>query len=277
MNVKFNCVVCNIIAYKSKYSNRKTCSEACRRQLLSNLWKQPPKYNTCLFCGSQTTNPKFCNSSCSASYNNSKRKPRTTKSKERTSNAVKKFIKNNPNRTKKKYTVNKRKKRKKFYTVTFINCKSCGVLFCSQTTTKTKKPKRLTCSDECYLDQRTKNGIRSNRSKIYCHHTNSYVWVDSNWEIAVAKYLNSLNINWLRPKYIPWVDSFGKNRKYFPDFYLPDYNLYLDPKNPYRMKIDKEKLSIISSKVNLLVGDLNYILERLGGLEPKPASRFASE
>ena len=34
----------------------------------------------------------------------------------------------------------------------------------------------------------------------------------------------------------------GKRRHYFPDFYLPKYDLYLDPKNDYLITKDKVKI-----------------------------------
>lgn len=50
---------------------------------------KPKKY--CLRCGSELTGSqnKFCSSSCAATYNNLRRKPRTEESKKRTSNSIK--------------------------------------------------------------------------------------------------------------------------------------------------------------------------------------------
>lgn len=45
------------------------CSDSCR------LWKPP---NRCNFCDKETKNPKFCSTSCSATYNN-KNKPKREK------------------------------------------------------------------------------------------------------------------------------------------------------------------------------------------------------
>lgn len=68
---------------------------------------------------------------------------------------------------------------------------------------------------------------------------------------------------WIRPKYIKWIDSAGKQRNYYPDFYLPEHDLYLDPKNPYAMKHDLEKMTIISSKVNIIYGNKDMIKNKL--------------
>lgn len=57
--------------------------------------------------------------------------------------------------------------------------------------------------------------------------------LDSSYEVTVAKSLDNNNIKWIRPKSIYYIDNTGKRRRYIPDFYLPDYNVYLDPKNDY--------------------------------------------
>lgn len=45
---------------------------------------------------------------------------------------------------------------------------------------------------------------------------------------------------WIRPKTgFIWTDE---GNKYYPDFYLPDYDVYLDPKNSYLQLKDKVKI-----------------------------------
>lgn len=105
------------------------------------------------------------------------------------------------------------------------------------------------------------NGTR-NPTWFFNPFENKEVLLESSWEVEIANFLIQNNIKWIRPKFIKWIDSLGKTRRYFPDFYLPDYDLYLDPKNPYCMKRDKEKIEIISSKVSLIVGDINTIKEQ---------------
>jgi hypothetical protein len=66
------------------------------------------------------------------------------------------------------------------------------------------------------------------------------IWFDSKWEVKVAISLDENNIQWQRPKVgFIWNDG---GQKYFPDFYLPEYDVYLDPKNPYLQVIDKVKI-----------------------------------
>lgn len=77
----------------------------------------------------------------------------------------------------------------------------------------------------------------------------------------MADHLTSKGIEWVRPKSIPWVDGTGKKRRYYPDFYIPAQDLYLDPKNPRVMERDKEKLAAVSQKINLLVGHIDVLIE----------------
>ena len=44
------------------------------------------------------------------------------------------------------------------------------------------------------------------------------------------------NIIWIKPKAIKYLDINGKQHNYIPDFYLPQYDVYLDPKNDYLIK-----------------------------------------
>ena len=90
-------------------------------------------------------------------------------------------------------------------------------------------------------------GSSASTHRRLMRHTVLYngVLLDSSWELALAKRLDELKIQWTRPKPLPWADSQGKLHHYFPDFYLPDSNVYLDPKNPAAIESQKEKLGII--------------------------------
>lgn len=79
------------------------------------------------------------------------------------------------------------------------------------------------------------------------------VMLDSTWELALAERLDQLNVKWIRPNPIPWIDNKGIKHNYFPDFYLSDYNLYLDPKNPECVRQQKEKLDILKETYDNIV------------------------
>ena len=92
---------------------------------------------------------------------------------------------------------------------------------------------------------REKSG-RSKKFKV----TDSFgcsVLLQSSYELLCSQLLDSLNIRWIRPKSIIYDD----NRRYFADFYLVDYAIYLDPKNPYKAKCDQEKIDKVISQNNI--------------------------
>lgn len=60
--------------------------------------------------------------------------------------------------------------------------------------------------------------------------------------------IDNLGITWTRPDIpLEWVDKSGRSRNYFPDFYLEEYKIYLDPKNNEALKKQKEKVDWILS------------------------------
>ena len=81
----------------------------------------------------------------------------------------------------------------------------------------------------------------------------SIVKLESSWEVVLAKRLDELNIEWIRPEPVPWQDKEGRTHNYFPDFYLPDYDLFLDPKNAYARASQKEKLEILTATMKNLI------------------------
>jgi len=79
------------------------------------------------------------------------------------------------------------------------------------------------------------------------------VTLDSSWELALARRLDELQIKWIRPGPIKWIDSDGLEHNYFADFYLEKYNLYLDPKNKIAFEKQKEKVKILLETYNNIV------------------------
>lgn len=81
------------------------------------------------------------------------------------------------------------------------------------------------------------------------------IWFDSKWELRLAESLDLNNIRWERPKNgFVWNDT---GNKYFPDFFLIDYNVYLDPKNSYLQIKDKQKIENASLINNIKIFVLN--------------------
>lgn len=75
---------------------------------------------------------------------------------------------------------------------------------------------------------------------------------DSTWEDALALRLDELDIIWDRPDPVMYTLD-GKVRRYYADFYIPDLNLFLDPKNMHVVKEQIKKLKCISDIVNLII------------------------
>jgi hypothetical protein len=96
-------------------------------------------------------------------------------------------------------------------------------------------------------------GYRENAGrskKFYCKDSfGKEVCLQSTYELRCAEILNDLKINWIRPSHI----KYNENKKYFPDFYLVDYNIYLDPKNNFLAKKDQEKISCVCDQNNVKV------------------------
>lgn len=124
--------------------------------------------------------------------------------------------------------------------------------------------KKQTCSPECQRMNSTYRKIVHEYA-----HNGEILKLESSWEVEIARWLDKSGINWTRPKHIPWNDAQGKKRRYFPDFYLPDLGIYLDPKNSYQIKISEEKLAVITSKVTLIYGEVEHIknvVSKMAGL-----------
>jgi hypothetical protein len=80
------CYYCQRL-FKPTRTNNKCPQKFCSRECSSRA-KDKKQINHCIVCNEETLNPKFCSHSCSAAYNNLKRKPRTKKSKEVTSTSL---------------------------------------------------------------------------------------------------------------------------------------------------------------------------------------------
>jgi len=56
--------------------------------------------------------------------------------------------------------------------------------------------------------------------------------MDSTWEVVMATKLDELDITWVRDPNmkLKYVTRGGRKRNYIPDFYLPDYDMYIEVK-----------------------------------------------
>lgn len=155
---------------------------------------------------------------------------------------------------------------------------SCEI--CGKKTQTLPFKKRRTCSAECRNALNSRMALDRQKSRHHSRKDTMYkgVLLNSSYEEAVAKELDEANILWERPKPIRWIDAEGKKHWYYPDFYLPEFDVFLDPKNDYLINnvnkwfgiTDKEKIErveqqngvrvLILSKENLLWEKIQAIL-----------------
>ena len=213
-----------------------------------------PKNIYCLNCNSsfisKKLNRKFCSSSCSASYNNKLRSPRTEESKKKTSYTLNRLLSEGilvPKKGNNKeikyigpYTPIKRKK-----------CTNCNKQFWAARS-------KVTCSDMCRHERSAFNNVRKQHIEHYNRFDDEVVFLHSNWEVIIATWLDKQNIAWSRPKEILyWVDKTNKKRRYTPDFFIKKAELYVDVKNPIKIIQEKEKLNVLKNNYNLVIGNIN--------------------
>ena len=173
----------------------------------------------------------FCSSTCSATYNN---KHRVLS--EETKDILRKTLAQNKKPIIKKLTRVSR-------------CNNCGKYFPGD---------RKTCSAACHskiLSNTAKNNPKmggNKNTRAHGWYTSIFagtVWLESSYELKVANELDNNNIKWTRPPYLPYDVS----KKYFPDFYLIDFDVYLDPKNDYLIEQDKDKINSVVEQNNVRV------------------------
>lgn len=98
------------------------------------------------------------------------------------------------------------------------------------------------------MKKRMENGPLPTKNCIdFCNLKGITFKLDSKWEQIMAEKLNNFGINWIRGKKLNWVDIEGKTHIYFPDFYLEDFDIYIEIKNPFLMKKDEFKVNYIKN------------------------------
>lgn len=225
-----------------KSSNQNKVRSLKQKQQRINEYNQNP--TQCKNCNDILDYSKrmnlFCSRSCSTKYNNM-------------------------NRVRKQYTISSDyiEKRKTKHKEKYLNdpklCKEC------LNAIPYDLRKTNFCSDICRSIFRSKiaktkskiGGNKNRKADWYESKIAGKVWLESSYELSVAKDLDVHNINWIRPKFIKWKDNDDVEHKYFPDFYLVDYDIYLDPKNNFLQKQDKLKITLVQQQNNVRILVLN--------------------
>lgn len=138
-------------------------------------------------------------------------------------------------------------------------CRNCNTVF------ENRNKNRHSCSSHCrsaLASQRARANPNCGGETNYKRYKYNGISMDSSWEIELARWLDEQKIKWIRDRKIClfWKDQDGNLRRYYPDFYLPEFNCYLDPKNKYLQQKDKYKLDAIKSQnIKLFDGFLEKI------------------
>jgi hypothetical protein len=212
-----------------------------KQQRIEAYYQDPKR---CLQCDEPVPYDKkadssFCSRSCAARYNNSRR-THSPETKEKIASSTK--------------ATGPRPNPPRICRVQFKPCLICGRIFCSHG----RQSQRKTCSRTCQTVASTSVRPYQNGSRKNIRYNG--ILLESSWELTVAILLDDLHIKWERPSPMRWIDSNGKQHLYYPDFFLPDHAIYLDPKNPYCMDQQAEKMQIISSMINIQYGPLEDII-----------------
>ena len=99
--------------------------------------------------------------------------------------------------------------------------------------------------------------------------TEEPILVQGTYELAYALYLLANEIDFQsHPKSLPYLDTEFVQRKYNPDFYIPELGVYIEIKSDYTLSIPgvKEKYAAIKKLGHNLLVLSNSQLEKLGVL-----------
>lgn len=247
--LSLKCDTCGTTFYRSKSEIRNNgidrikhyCSKICQN-------KAQRKYDDikCKQCGKLIYGSKrFCNSSCAAIYNNKARGPHSEESKLKVSETLKKRYKKLTSEQK-QIIINNLKKACRNKKPPKI-CKNCGV----EINRSNKFNYCRTCWFKSPEFQETIGHYNRNYEKQYVYNKwdDSYVYLMSSLEKMYYDYLSKNDIEWIRPKPLKYIKE-EKEHLYFPDFYIPKDNLYIEIKG-YMWEGDKEKLKLSIEQNNI--------------------------
>ena len=106
--------------------------------------------------------------------------------------------------------------------------------------------------------------------------------MESSYEVMVAKDLDANNIKWEKPKSFKYTYD-NKVHRYTADFYLPEYDVYLDPKNDYLINnvnpatgyCDIDKIKAVEEQNNIVIIVLDKNMLNWQSIKKKIRERHA--
>jgi hypothetical protein len=198
----------------------------------------------CLNCGKESVT-KFCNKSCSASYNNKRRLPRTEESKKKTSDSLKRSLTLLTDEQRKRRSEGlllawSKRKRHKFIKPHKL-CVTCGKEISIYN--KYDFCKKCFMETDIFQTNIGCNNDRFRRGYVFNKWSQSWEFLHSGLEFKYFAYLTEQNIEWGKPKALRYLKD-GNIHIYFPDFYLVLENIYIELKGHFWIN-DKEKMELV--------------------------------
>lgn len=89
------------------------------------------------------------------------------------------------------------------------------------------------------------------------------ILIDGTWELYIAKYLDSINVKWIRnTKKFSYINFKNKESKYTPDFYIYDSDLYIEVKG-YETDLDRCKWQQFTEKLFVIKKELFFNIKKI--------------
>jgi hypothetical protein len=193
-------------------------------------------------------NPDFNIDYCKACWNSIRRK--TSRSREKMSNSIKKMIIENPEWI----TNNSNSKKNK------INLGDSNGMKKIESRKKASESRKKIMTPDFkqkiseYTSKAWKDGKFDNVKVGMCKwfeysHSNGIEYkVQGTWELEFIKWLDVNNISFVCHRdRIPYILE-GKNKMYYPDFYIHSWNCYVDIKNEYHYNLQKNKFEALKEQ-----------------------------
>lgn len=88
----------------------------------------------------------------------------------------------------------------------------------------------------------------------YIHSSGETYKVQGTWELKFIKWLddNKIDFKCHRDK-IPYIDDNGNERNYYPDFFIYEWDSYVDVKSDYSFRNQERKFEILKSNNNIIL------------------------
>ena len=122
--------------------------------------------------------------------------------------------------------------------------------------------------EKVLASKKTKSKLWSKQS-VHTKPDGTEIIMDSTWEAALAVLLDRLEIKWDRGDHLvlDYQTPRGRKRKYIPDFYLPDHDIYVEVKG-YWTDAAKLKVADVEQRHGIKLLILESLRE-VGRIESK--------